>query len=389
MENPILKYLKNLFAKQSVLGDDVQLRGLVEADRRLQALIDDKKIPGLAITVLKESNVMFQKGYGYADIETETRVDPRKTVFRIASVSKPIAATALAYMVAEGQINLDASFYEYVPYYPKKQWDFSLRQLASHTAGIRGYRGMEYGLNKPYSIKESIEIFKDDDLLFEPGTKYQYNSYDWVLISLAMQEVSGIPFEEYVQQKVLQSLKMNNTFPEHVVSATHNNLEKRVAEHSRSQLNRANHLEKGIAEPSRSYSKNRKGFRIAIPVDNFYKLAGGGYLSTSEDIAKLGQAYLEGNILNTEVLSQFLTSETINGTPTYYGLGWQVSEDKKGRPFYGHIGNGVGGYSNFFVYPEEQMVFAILVNCTNPKVQDELDEIVDALIKASPFLGEI
>ena len=128
------------------------------------------------------------------------------------------------------------------------------------------------------------------------------------------------------------------------------------------------------------YSKNRLGFRQAIPVDNFYKLAGGGYLSTSEDIASFGQAYLEGKAMNTEMRADFLTSAVVNGKRTYYGLGWQVSEDKKGRSFYGHVGNGVGGYSNFFVYPEEQMVFAILVNCTNPGVQDELDEIVDVLI---------
>ncbi|PHQ62557.1 MAG: D-alanyl-D-alanine carboxypeptidase [Maribacter sp.] len=371
MANPILTYLNNLFAKQRVLGDDDELKGLVQADRLLQSLINEKKIPGLAITVLKQGKVLLQKGYGYADIETETWVDSRKTIFRIASVSKPIAATALAYMVVEGQIDLDASFYEYVPYYPKKKWDFTIRQLASHTAGIRGYQGMEYGLNKPYTVKESIAIFKDDDLLFEPGTNYQYNSYDWVLISLAMQEVSGIPFEEYVQQKVLQPLKMKNTFPEHIISATHKDLEERVAERSR------------------SYSRNRKGFRTAIPVNNFYKLAGGGYLSTSEDIAILGQAYLEGSILDKEIRSQFLASETISGIPTYYGLGWQVSDDKKGRPFYGHIGNGVGVYSNFFVYPEEEMVFAILVNCTNPGIQDELDAIVDTIIKASPSLGGV
>ena len=70
----------------------------------------------------------------------------------------------------------------------------------------------------------------------------------------------------------------------------------------------------------------------------------------------------------------------VNGKPTYYGLGWQVSTDKKGRHFYGHIGNGVGGYSNFFVYPKQQVVFSILVNCTNPEIQQELDEVVDEIL---------
>ncbi len=364
---PIFTYLKNLFAKERIIGADTVLTGLVAADAQLSGLVNEKRVPGLAITVLKEGKVLLQKGYGFSDQEKGTFIDPRKSVFRIASVSKPIAATALAQMVADGQIDLDASFYRYVPYFPKKQWDFTIRQLASHTAGIRGYQGMEYALNKPYSIKESIDIFKDDDLVFEPGTDYLYNSYDWVLISLAMQEVSGIPFGDYVRERVLKPLRMWNTMAEtdsgKVVSAPLNDLD-----------------DGSEAYLTTFYTKTKMGFRKAIPVNNFYKLAGGGYLSTSEDIAKLGQAYLEGKITNNDVVSQFLTSQTVKGQPTCYGLGWQVSTDRNGRPFYGHVGNGVGGYSNFFVYPEQQMVFAILVNCIDPKIQAELDGVVTTLL---------
>lgn len=351
--NPLTKYLKNLFSKNRIMAGDSHLPGLVKVDAILNALVNEKKVPGLAITILKDGKTLFQKGYGYADLENKTPINPTESLFRIASVSKPIAATALAHMVDDGFIDLDTSFYKYVPYYPKKKWDFTIRQLASHTAGIRGYQGTEYGLNKPYSIKDSIEIFKDDDLLFEPGTDYLYNSYDWVLISLAMQEVSGIPFEEYVKEKVLDPLEMSNTFPE-------NSKHKQIASF---------------------YSKNRLGFRKAISVNNEYKLAGGGYLSTTENIAKFGQAFSDGIFLNEEILSQFLTSETINGNKTYYGLGWQVSEDKMGRDYYGHVGNGVGGYSNLFVYPKEQMVFTVLINCSNPNVQGELDTVVDTLIE--------
>ncbi len=370
--NPITKYLKNLFAFQRVMSDNMILSGLVKADTVLRRLVDEKKVPGISITVLRAGEILFQKGYGYADLESKLLIDPKNTIFRIASVSKNIAATALAQMGNDGLIDLDTSFYKYVPYFPKKQWDFTIRQLASHTAGIRGYRGIEYGLNKPYSIKESIEIFAADDLLFEPGTDYLYNSFDWVLISLAMQEVSGIPFEDYVREKVLNLLEMTNTFAE--------NRPIDLFQGHRDTMSEEVLTENAPTNLTTFYSKNRLGLRKAIPVNNYYKLAGGGYISTSEDIAKLGQAYLEGRVLNEEILSPFLTSETVNDKKTYYGLGWQVSEDKKGRPYYGHIGNGVGGYSNFFVYPEQQMVFSILTNCTNPNVQNELDEVVDALI---------
>lgn len=371
--NPILKYILNLSAFQRIVGDSKELQGLVKAEALLFDLVNSKKVPGISITVWNKGSILLQKGYGYADMERKTAVDPTKTIFRIASVSKNIAATALAHMVADGQIDLDASFYNYMPYYPKKKWDFTIRQLASHTAGIRGYRGAEYGLNKPYSIKDSIEIFKDDDLLFEPGTDYFYNSYDWVLISLAMQEVSGIPFAEYVRDKVLRPLGMKDTFTPVCHPERSRGLRNMFGQELSTALDRT--------RMATFYTKNRLGgFREAIPVDNFYKLAGGGYLSTSEDIAKLGQAYLDNMVLNKKIHSQFLTAQNVNGTPTFYGLGWQVSQDKSGRPFYGHVGNGVGGYSNFFAYPEQQMVFAILINCTDPKIQSALDEIVDILI---------
>lgn len=121
--------------------------GLSKADELLANLIREKKAPGIAITVFKDNAVYFQKGYGHANREEKLPVDPKNTIFRIASVSKPIAATALARMVQKGLIDLDASFYSYVPYYPKKKYDFTIRQLAGHTAGIRGYLGKEYALN--------------------------------------------------------------------------------------------------------------------------------------------------------------------------------------------------------------------------------------------------
>ena len=373
--NPILNYLKTFFATNRILDGNKQLVGMAKADDILQGLVIKKKVPGLAISVFKNGKYVFQKGYGYADLDRKIAVDPNDTIFRIASVSKPIAATALAVMVAEGKIGLDTSFYDYVPYYPKKRWDFTIRQLAGHTAGMRGYKGKEYALNNPYTIKESITIFKDDELVFEPGHGYLYNSFDWVLISLAMQEASGIPFEKYVQEKVLDPLGLTNTMTPVLKGSS--GLENKSHETT---VN--SNTIKGMERTSIFYTKNRTGFRPAMAVDNFYKLAGGGYLSTAKDIAKLGQAYLNGELLSDAVRDEFLSSQEINGQATHYGLGWQVSEDAKGRKFYGHIGNGVGGYSNFLVYPQEQLVFSILINCTDPRVQEVLDNVVDELVAA-------
>ena len=257
-------YLRQLFTP-AVSGEvPGNTAGKKQIDACFQALIDSGSLPGLSVTVLKKGRKVFQNGYGYADIDRKIAVDPCKTQFRIASASKPIAAMALAKMVADKKIDLDTSFYNYIPYFPRKKYDFTIRQLASHTAGIRGYRGKEYALNKPFSIKESLQIFQDDPLVFRPGTDYLYTSFDWVLISLAMEEVSGMSFSEYVKQEVLDPLGMHAT-----------------------QVEYPDAIKKDKATP---YTRRRSGFRKAIPVDNQYKLAGGGYLSTSKDLAKLGKA---------------------------------------------------------------------------------------------------
>ena len=347
--------LKSLFfpnAKTRLLDG---LSGVPRADAIFHNLVSENIVPGVSVSILKEGEMLLQKGYGYSNLEKKVLVHTKHSIFRIASISKCITGLAFGKMVEEGILHWDDSFYEYVPYYPKKQYDFTLRQLASHSAGIRTYRGKEFAQNRPLGIKESIGVFKNDPLVFAPGKGYLYNSFDFVLLSLAMQEASNMAYEEYVKEKVLNPLGMNTTFTPFEIS------------HS-----------PGL-RISEFYSKKASGFRKAVEVNNFYKLAGGGYLSTSEDIAKMGQAILERRLLQKETYDHLFLSQMVNKKSTYYGLGFQVSQDMLGRSFVGHVGNSVGAYTNFFVYPKEQVVISILINCTDPKVQNRLDEAIGSV----------
>lgn len=328
---------------------------IARVEKRLENLVAANKVPGLSVAIYQKDVLDWQAGFGFSNIEDRTPVYPPDTIFRAASVSKPITACALAVMISEGLIDLDASFYDYVPDFPRKKHDFSIRQLAAHTAGIRGYKGKEYALNKPYTIRESLEVFQEDPLLFKPGTQFHYNSFGYVLLSLAMEEASGIPFEVYTREKVLIPLGMNNTIPEQPPTTN----EKRTTTNQQATF----------------YTRLRSGFRKAIAVDNRYKLAGGGYLTTVNDMTSLGKAVLHKSFY-PETLDVFLKPQKIMEKSTYYGLGWEVSEDAQGRPFYGHIGNQVGGYSYFRIYPETGLIFSTLVNCTDPKIQHILDEAV-------------
>lgn len=329
------------------------LHGLEKADALFHNLVAEGKVPGLAITVLNKGAILLQKGYGYADLESRTKIDPKHTIFRIASISKCIAGLAFGRMVEEDILHWDDSLYDHVPYFPKKDFDMTLRQLAGHTAGIRAYKGKEFAMNRDFTIEDSIQVFKDDPLVFRPGHGYLYNSFDFVLLSLAMQEASGMPFPHYVKEKVLLPLGLEATYT----------------------------AEDQQQHAATFYTKTSHSFKKAVPVNNAYKLAGGGFLSTSDDIAKLGQAVLEGKLLKKETYDQLLTSQTVNGKPTYYGLGFQVSQDASGRSFVGHVGNSVGAYTNLFIYPKEESVVSLLINCTDPKVQKELDEAISCFFE--------
>jgi len=153
-------FLQRLIKTKRQLKSLVGLRGIDYLDAVCHNLIVEHKVPALAATVIRNGELVLQKGYGYANLDKQIPVDPKSTMFRTASISKCITGLAFGKMVDEGVLNWDDSFYTHVPYYPKKKHDFSLRQLASHTAGIRGYQGKEYALNKPYEIREHRGVQK-------------------------------------------------------------------------------------------------------------------------------------------------------------------------------------------------------------------------------------
>ena len=341
----MFSFINNLFGQQD--------QGFEKVDRVLEKLVRKKKVPGIAITITKNGNTQYSKGYGFANLDEKSPINPAITIFRVGSVSKPIAATGLAKMVAKNQIKLSDSIYKCVSYFPKKDFDFTIKQLGGHLAGIRNYKGNEFMNNKPLTIKEGVALFEKDSLLFQPGKGYSYTSYSWNLLSLAMQEVAQKPFESIVKDEVLTPLGLSSTFPDK----------------QQEMANKAVFYRK----------KSRRNFIEATPVHNFFKLAGGGYLSTSEDVAKLGNAYLTDDFLSEQVKEEFITSQKIDDKLTYYGVGWQASYDHKNRPYFGHVGNGLGGYGIFHVYPKENIVVSILMNCSNPNQDKKFHKIIDAI----------
>ncbi|MFL5571671.1 MAG: serine hydrolase domain-containing protein, partial [Gemmatimonadaceae bacterium] len=150
-------------------------------------------IPGASVTVLRNGREIWSEGLGVADLENNLPVTPL-TKFRIGSVSKPITAVAMAALVEEGKLDLDAPIQKYVPAFPVKKYPITARELAGHLAGIRHYSGDEFLSNRHYAnVTSSLDIFKNDTLLFRPGDKYSYSTYGFVLLSAVVEGAAGEP----------------------------------------------------------------------------------------------------------------------------------------------------------------------------------------------------
>jgi beta-lactamase len=333
-----------------------------EAEKILYYLIQEEIIPGASVTVTKQGKIIWQGGYGYADISKKTPVDPQKTIFRVASMSKAITGVLLARLQEQKKFDWNLSLYEYVPNFPSKPFDFTIKQLAGHLAGIRSYKANEYTLNKKYSIEEGIDLFKDDILQSAPGTKFLYSSYGINLISLAIEKCLNKKFEDIAKDEVFKPLNMWRTFPDRG---------------------------KIITDEATPYTRTKKGLDKATEVNNYFKLAGGGFLSTSHDIAKMGTAIERHSFLSQAVENEMLKKQcTTDDVEINYGIGWQNQRDWNGRDYFGHTGMGVGGFGWLSVYPNEQVVIVMLFNVTDPKISIYLQRLTDFILEGAKLTDQ-
>ncbi len=313
--------------------------------------------PGMAVVIAIEDSIIWKKGYGYSDMESKTPVDPEKSVFRIGSISKTLTAAALANLVEEGKVDPHASVNQYVSYFPIKRYPLTVRQVACHIGGIRHYRGNEFLINKPFSsVKEGIDIFDQDSLLFEPGSKYRYSSYGWNLISGVIEGASNQDFLTYMDEKVFDPLKMDQTYAE----KGNDQIDGLVSFYM--------HDYNGLITPGQQ-------------VNNSYKWAGGGFLASATELVKFSKGVLSNTIYNQEVQDLFWESCHLkDGTINNYGMGWAVNTDDDGREWVGHSGGSMGGTSMYLLYPEYNLTVVTLVNLSSARMNRLAFQLADVIL---------
>lgn len=193
---------------------------LKEIDQKIPQLLEDFLVPGAAIGIIDNGEIILQKGYGLADVEKGVEVDT-KTGFNIGSISKTIAAWGVMKLVKEGKLDLDAPAEKYLTrwHLPESEFDsdeVTIRRMLSHTAGLslHGYPG--------WSPKDTLSTIEESlngrnngpgrvEIIMEPGTQYKYSGGGFTILQLIIEEVTGQKFEDYMQAEVLNPLGMNNS----------------------------------------------------------------------------------------------------------------------------------------------------------------------------------
>jgi serine beta-lactamase-like protein LACTB, mitochondrial len=302
------------------------------------AFLAEKKVPGLSVAIVVDRQLRWTGGFGVADVENAVPATA-ETMYRLASVSKTMTATAAMQLVERGRLDLDAPVRRYVPSFPEKPWPITTRQLLSHLGGIRHYTpGEEFDATRQYvGVLEGLDVFKDDPLVHEPGTIYLYSTYGFSLAGAVVEAASGMRFLDYLRENIFRPAGMESI--------------------------RDDDARALIPHRAQGYVRIADGeLRNSAPADTSYKIPGGGLIATAADVVRFAAALESGTLLKPEARTEMWTRQkTRSGELLTYGLGWGLRE-WKGRHEVVHTGGQERVSTVLYLQPDRGLAVAILTN---------------------------
>jgi serine beta-lactamase-like protein LACTB len=332
--------------------------GKPSAEKRMQLeaavsrFMAKNNLPGISIAVVENGEYEWSKGFGMADLENLVPATSQ-TLYRLASISKPITATAAMVLFERGKLDLDVPIQTYCPAFPKKEAPITTRELLGHLAGIRHDRTHSFDDPEITNTKHvddpisgGLDYFKDDPLVAPPGTKFSYSTNGYTVVGCVIEGASGTKYADFVRENVLRAAGMTRT---------------RVDDHSAI-----------IPSRTRFYSKDSSGAVINSRfVDIGFKTAGDGWLSSAEDMAKFEVAMLNDRLVTRATRNVMWTPEkSSDGKQTPYGIGWAIDDD---LPHTVSHGGGEWGTSTFIMLaPEQRAGVVVLTNLNGDHLASDL-----------------
>jgi CubicO group peptidase (beta-lactamase class C family) len=347
-----------------------------ETVRQIEAIVASEKarlaIPGLSLAIAVDNKIRYAKGFGLADVENSL---PAKetTVYRTASIAKSMTATALMQLVEQGKIDLDAPIQKYCPAFPEKAQIITARLLLAHQSGIRHYKNRQEAASTEHysSIVDSLKIFKDEPLLFEPGAKYSYTTYGYSVLGCAIEGASGLKYEAYMAKNIFQPAGMTSTRADDVFAIIANRARGYIKVDIGSLLM--------LSEGARKQVK--VGDVINAPLhDTSAKVPGGGLVSTAVDLVRFAIAVNTKRLVKPTTLEQMWTEQKArDGKETRYGFGWGINQ-ANGQRMIIHNGGQAGTRTDLRLFPEKGIVIAVMTNLSDAPIEQMIKGIQEILL---------
>lgn len=334
--NPFAAY--DLPKVESTTDSDCSKQIQQSADKLVNELIDKKGFMSVSTGTYQKDCGMYLATAGFANKKDQQRPN-NETLYRTASIGKPITAVAIMQLFERGVLNLDVPIQQYLPEFPKKEkGEITIKQLLSHTSGVRHYHSTVDGISfKHYdSLIDAIDEFKDDPLEFGPGTSYLYSTYGYTILGAIIEKVSGLSFEEHMRKNIFEPANMNHTSLENA---------------NRSYENKAS-----------LYIKFKNKFIKSPNTDLSVKYPGGGYITTAEDMLLFGKALLEYQLITKETIDKMGDTSVHHKKGTPYGFGWFVYEHERKGKILMHGGSQSGASSEFNIVLDQGLVTVALSN---------------------------
>ncbi len=330
----VIKLLSSNGAMQSAMPTTEQL-----IDKEYSAL-NGKKASGIAVLVAKDGKIVYEKGFGYANIEKNELITP-ETKFRIGSITKQFIASSILKLQEEGKVTVHDKLSKFIPDFNKGD-EVTIHHLLTHTSGIHSYTNKPdfvARVTTPITEDQLVELIKKEPYDFEPGERYQYNNSGYVLLGYIIRKITGKSFGDYLRETFFVPLGMNNTG---------------VHEKSLKLTNEA-----------LGYSKQDGQYKADINWDMSWAGGAGALYSTVRDLYLWNEAVFNGKVISKESLNAAFTPVVLNSGKTpaegKYGYGWALGELRELEVI--EHGGGLHGFiSRLTRFPQHNLTVVMLTN---------------------------
>ena len=302
--------------------------------------MDSTVSPGCALSVMKDGRIIYERGYGMADLDHNVPITPA-TVFHVASMSKQFTAASILMLAQEGKLSLDDPVRKYIPELPDFGTPVTISELIHHTSGLRdqwdllGLSGWRYSLDLITDDDVLSVISTQKDLNFAPGSKHLYSNTGYTLLAQIVKRVSGQSFREFTMARIFDPLNMKST-----------------------------HFRDDHAEivKNMAYGYEPAGNTFRISLTNFDTVGATSLLTTVEDLSKWDENFYHPTVGGDALISKMLERGKLNsGERLDYASGLVVGK-YRGLATVDHGGADAGYRSDMIRFPDQHFSVACLCN---------------------------